>query len=226
MTLVDYTLEFKLLTAVRKWKEGYFFPSVTLLSAPRGSLHHYLPLVSKYLTAADSIQELKLWPGKSRTITKWLRLESVSGDHLTQCPCSEEGQLQWHFEHLQGWNLYSLPGQPNLIFKHPHSHLQESGNHINSWESKALRDKGPGAVWLANLVFKITAESQNSCLRLQAAFSLLYCPLFQEPSPSWAPQPDDFSCLQHTSAFGRPREAVFFVLFFFSIIDSSSGHVF
>lgn len=48
-------------------------------------------------------------------ITAWLGVDSISGDHLIQLPCSKQvahGPVQHAFEYLKGWRCHSLPGQP------------------------------------------------------------------------------------------------------------------
>lgn len=48
-------------------------------------------------------------------ITAWLGVDSISGDHLIQPPCSKQvaqGPVQQAFECLKRWRCHSLHGQP------------------------------------------------------------------------------------------------------------------
>lgn len=62
-------------------------------------------------------------------ITEWLKLEEISGGHLTQSPWlkhSHLAQVAWDhipasFEDLQGGRLYSLSGHHAPVLSHPHS---------------------------------------------------------------------------------------------------------
>ena len=55
-------------------------------------------------------------------------LEGASGGHLVQPPCSSkatysllaQNHVQTAFEHLQGWRLDNLPGQPVPVLSHSH----------------------------------------------------------------------------------------------------------
>ena len=62
--------------------------------------------------------------------TKWLRLTGTSGGRLVyHLPLLKQGLLQlvaqehvqMAFEHLQGWRLHNLSGQPVPVLGHPHS---------------------------------------------------------------------------------------------------------
>lgn len=53
-------------------------------------------------------------------VTEWLRLQWISGDHLSSLPLLKQTYLepavqncvQMTFEHLQGWRPHNLSGQP------------------------------------------------------------------------------------------------------------------
>lgn len=111
------------------------FPSAMLLfyqhkEAASTIVCHYHPsILQQQIVQKNS----KLWLGKCHTITKSLRLEGISGDHLLQGSKTSQLQLgaqdcvQLHFERLQGQRLHKLSRQPVPLFNHPHSYVWESG---------------------------------------------------------------------------------------------------